>query len=79
MAQETRNGGTSTFSNNNNGVDNSKKKLLVALDVFCLLLGKLTRFSPLVRLWSIETRLCTPQKRALSSGTTPATTRSRLL
>lgn len=40
MAQETRNGGTSTFSNNNNGVDNSKKKLLVALDVFCLLLGK---------------------------------------
>ncbi|XP_075895699.1 phospholipid phosphatase 3 isoform X2 [Nelusetta ayraudi] len=41
MAQETRNGGTSTFSNNNNGVDNSKKKLLVALDVFCLLLAML--------------------------------------
>lgn len=39
MAQETRNGGTSTL-NNNNGVDNSKKKLLIALDVFCLLLGK---------------------------------------
>lgn len=39
MAQETRNGGTSTF-NNNNGVDNSKKKLLIALDIFCLLLGK---------------------------------------
>lgn len=40
MAQETRNGGASTFGNNNNGVDNSKKKLLVALDVLCLLLGK---------------------------------------
>lgn len=39
MAQETRNGGTSTL-NNNNGVDNSKKKLLIALDIFCLLLGK---------------------------------------
>lgn len=39
MAQETRNGGTSTF-NNNNGVDNSKKKLLIALDIFCLLLGE---------------------------------------
>ena len=39
MAQETRNGGTSTL-NNNNGVDNSKRKLLIALDVFCLLLGK---------------------------------------
>ena len=39
MAQETRNGGTSTF-NNNNSVDNSRKKLLIALDVFCLLLGK---------------------------------------
>lgn len=41
MAQETRNGGTSTL-NNNNGVDNSKKKLLIALDIFCLLLGKFT-------------------------------------
>ena len=39
MAQETRNGGTSTL-NNNNGVDNSKRKLLIALDIFCLLLGK---------------------------------------
>lgn len=44
MAQETRNGGTSAFGsgNNNNGVDNSKKKLLVALDVLCLLLGEST-------------------------------------
>ncbi|KAM3619598.1 uncharacterized protein V6R79_010685 [Siganus canaliculatus] len=40
MAQETRNGGTSTL-NNNNGVDNSKKKLLIVLDVFCLLLAML--------------------------------------
>lgn len=40
MAQETRNGGASTFNNNNNGVDNSKKKVLVVLDIFCLLLGK---------------------------------------
>lgn len=39
MAQETRNGGTSTL-NNNNGVDNSKKKLLIVLDILCLLLGK---------------------------------------
>ncbi|KAA8589846.1 hypothetical protein FQN60_013211 [Etheostoma spectabile] len=39
MAQETRNGGTSTL-NNNNGVNNSKKKLLIALDIFCLLLGE---------------------------------------
>lgn len=36
MAPETRNGGTSTL--NNNGVDNSKRKLLIALDIFCLLL-----------------------------------------
>lgn len=42
MAQETRNGGTSTL-NNNNGVDNSKKKVLIVLDVFCLLLGKFTQ------------------------------------
>ncbi|KAM4575065.1 phospholipid phosphatase 3 isoform 2-T2 [Fundulus diaphanus] len=41
MAQETRNGGSSTL-NNNNGVDKSKKKLLVALDIFCLLLAMLT-------------------------------------
>ncbi|KAE8294557.1 Phospholipid phosphatase 3 [Larimichthys crocea] len=40
MAQETRNGGTSTL-NNNNGVDNSKKKLLIVLDIFCLLLAML--------------------------------------
>ncbi|XP_076009253.1 phospholipid phosphatase 3 isoform X2 [Genypterus blacodes] len=40
MAQETRNGGTSTL-NNNNGVDNSKKKLLIGLDIFCLLLAML--------------------------------------
>ncbi|XP_033847951.1 phospholipid phosphatase 3 isoform X1 [Periophthalmus magnuspinnatus] len=40
MAQETRNGGTSTL-NNNNGVDNSKKKMLIALDIFCLLLAML--------------------------------------
>lgn len=43
MAQETRNGGTSTL-NNNNGVDNSKKKLLIVLDILCLLLGKFTLF-----------------------------------
>ncbi|XP_008305329.1 phospholipid phosphatase 3 isoform X2 [Cynoglossus semilaevis] len=40
MAQETRNGGTSTL-NNNNGVDNSKKKLLIVLDILCLLLAML--------------------------------------
>uniref|UniRef100_A0A3Q3JBG4 Phosphatidic acid phosphatase type 2/haloperoxidase domain-containing protein n=1 Tax=Monopterus albus TaxID=43700 RepID=A0A3Q3JBG4_MONAL len=40
MAQETRNGGTSTL-NNNNGVDNSKKKLLITLDICCLLLASL--------------------------------------
>lgn len=39
MAQETRNGGTSTL-NNNNGVDNSKRKLLIGLDILCLLLGE---------------------------------------
>lgn len=44
MAQETRNGGTSTL-NNNNGVDNSKRKLLIGLDVICLLLGKLFLFA----------------------------------
>lgn len=38
MAPETRNGGTSTL--NNNGVDNSKRKLLIALDIFCLVLGE---------------------------------------
>lgn len=45
MAQETRNGGSSTL--NNNGVDNSKKKLLIALDIFCLLLGKFTLDFPI--------------------------------
>ncbi len=38
MAPEPRNGGTSTL--NNNGVDNRKRKLLIALDIFCLLLGE---------------------------------------
>ncbi|XP_062306240.1 phospholipid phosphatase 3 isoform X2 [Osmerus eperlanus] len=37
MAQETRNGGTSSL-NNNNGIDNSKRKLLIGLDIFCLLI-----------------------------------------
>ncbi|XP_077076859.1 phospholipid phosphatase 3 isoform X2 [Siphateles boraxobius] len=36
MAPETRNGGTSTL--NNNGVDNNKRKLLIVLDIFCLVL-----------------------------------------
>ncbi|XP_038124663.1 phospholipid phosphatase 3 isoform X2 [Cyprinodon tularosa] len=40
MAQETRNGGNSTL-NNNSGLDKSRKKLLVALDIFCLLLAML--------------------------------------
>ncbi|KAJ3599188.1 hypothetical protein NHX12_033151, partial [Muraenolepis orangiensis] len=42
MAQETRNGGSSSLNNNTTnttGVDNSKRKVLVALDVLCLLLG----------------------------------------
>ncbi|KAG7261310.1 hypothetical protein CRUP_034480 [Coryphaenoides rupestris] len=43
MAQETRNGGSSTL-NNNNGVDNSKRKLLIALDIFCLLLDESIRY-----------------------------------
>ncbi|KAM6963233.1 phospholipid phosphatase 3 isoform 2-T2 [Aplochiton taeniatus] len=37
MAQETRNGGTSTL-NNNNGNDSTKRKLLIGMDLFCLLL-----------------------------------------
>ncbi|KAG7487681.1 hypothetical protein MATL_G00026590 [Megalops atlanticus] len=37
MAPETRNGGSATL-NNNNGIDNSKRKLLICLDLFCLLL-----------------------------------------
>ncbi|XP_055043185.1 phospholipid phosphatase 3 isoform X2 [Misgurnus anguillicaudatus] len=36
MAPETRNGGASTL--NNNGVDSSKRKLLIVLDIFCLIL-----------------------------------------
>lgn len=38
MAPETRNGGASTL--NNNGVDSSKRKLLIVLDIVCLILGK---------------------------------------
>lgn len=38
MAQETRNGGASTL--NNSGVGTGKKKVLVVLDIFCLLLGE---------------------------------------
>lgn len=44
MAQETRNGGSSSLNNNTTnttGVDNSKRKVLVALDVLCLLLAGL--------------------------------------
>uniref|UniRef100_A0A8C7GMA6 Phospholipid phosphatase 3 n=1 Tax=Oncorhynchus kisutch TaxID=8019 RepID=A0A8C7GMA6_ONCKI len=43
MAQQNRNGGTSL---NNNGIDNTKRKLLIGLDLFCLLLEK--GFSPQV-------------------------------
>ncbi|KAM9530174.1 phospholipid phosphatase 3 isoform 1-T1 [Salvelinus alpinus] len=39
MAQQSRNGGTSL--NNNNGIDNTKRKLLIGLDLFCLLLAGL--------------------------------------
>ncbi|XP_024143954.1 phospholipid phosphatase 3 isoform X2 [Oryzias melastigma] len=39
MAQETRNGGASTL--NNSGVGTGKKKVLVVLDIFCLLLAML--------------------------------------
>ncbi|XP_064845542.1 phospholipid phosphatase 3 isoform X3 [Oncorhynchus masou masou] len=39
MAQQNRNGGTSL--NNNNGIDNTKRKLLIGLDLFCLLLAGL--------------------------------------
>ena len=54
MAQETRNGGTSTL-NNNNGVDNSKKKLLIALDIFCLLLGKfMNKFIHCIIIWIVH-------------------------
>ncbi|KAJ8012254.1 hypothetical protein DPEC_G00066770 [Dallia pectoralis] len=38
MAPETRNGGT---LNNNNGKDNSRRKLLVGVDLFCLFLAGL--------------------------------------
>ncbi|XP_026885296.2 phospholipid phosphatase 3 isoform X2 [Electrophorus electricus] len=37
MAPETRNGGTSTL-NNNTGIGSKKRKLLIALDIFCLFL-----------------------------------------
>ncbi|XP_035270608.1 phospholipid phosphatase 3 isoform X2 [Anguilla anguilla] len=37
MAPESRNGGSATL-NNNNGIDNSKRKFLICLDVVCLLL-----------------------------------------
>lgn len=40
MAHETRNG--ASVNNNNNNSSHSKRKLLVALDVFCLLLGTCT-------------------------------------
>ncbi|XP_030627353.1 phospholipid phosphatase 3 [Chanos chanos] len=50
MAPETRNGGTSTL-NNNNGIDTKRRKLLIALDLFCLLLAGLPflilEFSPI--------------------------------
>ena len=42
MAQETRNGGTSTV--NNSSTDHSKRRVLVALDIFCLLLGEFISF-----------------------------------
>ncbi|XP_041125635.1 phospholipid phosphatase 3-like [Polyodon spathula] len=41
MAPETRNGGNPTLNNNSNGKDNSKKGLLVCLDLFCLILAGL--------------------------------------
>ncbi|XP_070688711.1 phospholipid phosphatase 3 isoform X2 [Pempheris klunzingeri] len=71
MAQETRNGGTSTL-NNNNGVDNSKKKLLIALDIFCLLLAMLpslvlhrTSIRPYQRgLYCSDSSLAYPYKRS---------------
>ncbi|XP_010885169.1 phospholipid phosphatase 3 [Esox lucius] len=40
MAPETRNGGSSSL-NNNNGKDNSGRKLLVGVDLFCLFLAGL--------------------------------------
>ncbi|KAM9831995.1 phospholipid phosphatase 3 [Neosynchiropus ocellatus] len=41
MAQETRNGGTSSLNNNKNDGGSGRKKLLVVLDIFCLLLASL--------------------------------------
>lgn len=41
MPPETRNGGNPTLNNNNNGKDNSKKGMLVCLDLFCLILAGL--------------------------------------
>ncbi|XP_023650475.1 phospholipid phosphatase 3-like isoform X1 [Paramormyrops kingsleyae] len=40
MAPESRNGGNATL-NNSNGMDSCKRKLLIILDVFCLLLAGL--------------------------------------
>ncbi|XP_048844541.1 phospholipid phosphatase 3-like isoform X1 [Brienomyrus brachyistius] len=40
MAPESRNGGNATL-NNNNGIDNRKRKFLVFLDLFCLFLAGL--------------------------------------
>lgn len=45
MAAETRNGGIS-LNNNNNCKDHSRRKLLVAVDLFCLFLGKIPARSP---------------------------------
>ncbi|KAK6484519.1 phospholipid phosphatase 3 [Huso huso] len=41
MPPETRKGGNPTLNNNNNGKDNSKKGMLVCLDLFCLILAGL--------------------------------------
>ncbi|KAK1164229.1 phospholipid phosphatase 3 [Acipenser oxyrinchus oxyrinchus] len=41
MPPETRNGGNPTLNNNNNGKDNSKRGMLVCLDLFCLILAGL--------------------------------------
>lgn len=45
MAPESRNGGTSSF--NNNGTNTKKRKLLIVLDIFCLLLGESYRVTTL--------------------------------
>ncbi|XP_066548095.1 phospholipid phosphatase 3 isoform X2 [Amia ocellicauda] len=38
MAPESRNGGNATLNNNNNGRGHSKRKMLICLDLFCLIL-----------------------------------------